>query len=197
MKIKIISLAALLLLCGWEVEAQKIAVKTNLFYAGATLTPNVGLELGTGGRTSLDFAAGYNPWNLNGTETNNKKMVHWLVQPEFRYWLCERFNGHFFGIHGLVSQYNVGEHKLVDLLQEKIFEERYRYEGFAYGGGISYGYHLMVGKRFGLEFNIGLGAAYLQHDKFNCKKCSDTMGKEKYSYVGITKAGLTLVFLIK
>ena len=197
MKIKIISLTALLLLCGWGAQAQKIAVKTNLFYAGSTLTPNIGLELGMGGHMSLDFVGGYNPWNLNGTEENNKKKVHWLFQPELRYWTCERFNGHFFGIHALFSQYNVGQHKLNDLLQEKIFEEAYRYEGFAYGGGISYGYHLMVGKRFGLEFNIGFGAAYLQHDKYSCKKCSDSMGQEKYPYVGLTKAGITLVFLIK
>ncbi len=37
---------------------------------------------------------------------------HWLVHPEFRYWLCERFNGHFFGVHLLGGEYNISKVKL-------------------------------------------------------------------------------------
>ena len=197
MKIKISLLTALLLVCGLSLQAQKVAVKTNLFYGGATFTPNIGLEMGLGGRTTLDLVAGYNPWNLKGTEENNDKQVHWLFQPELRYWTCERFNGHFFGLHGLVSQFNVSGKELLDLRQETIFAKDFRYEGFAYGGGLSYGYHWMVSKRFGLEFNVGVGAAYLSYDKFNCQKCSEPLGKENDLYVGLTKAGITLVFLLK
>ena len=82
--------------CGNLVCAQDIAVKTNLLY-WATSTPNIGFEFGLGKRTTLDLVGGYNPWTLN--KDDNKKIKHWMVMPEFRYWLCERFNGHFFGIH--------------------------------------------------------------------------------------------------
>lgn len=27
--------------------------------------------------------------------------------PEFRYWLCERYNGHFFGLHSGYVFYNI------------------------------------------------------------------------------------------
>ena len=91
----------LLLACGWSAHAQKVAVKTNLLYGAGTLTPNLGVEFGLGKRTTLDISGGYNPWNRQGTATDNKKWVHNIVQPEFRYWLCQRFNGHFFGVHGI------------------------------------------------------------------------------------------------
>ena len=90
--------------CGNLVCAQDIAVKTNLLY-WATSTPNIGFEFGLGKRTTLDLVGGYNPWTLN--KDDNKKIKHWMVMPEFRYWLCERFNGHFFGIHTGFAEYNI------------------------------------------------------------------------------------------
>ncbi len=171
----------------------KVALKTNLLYGGATLTPNLGIEIGLGKKTTLDISAGYNPWNLNGENNDNKKLVHYLIQPEFRWWLCERFNGHFFGVHGLFSHYNIAGHDipLID------FEKQFRYEGYAYGGGVSYGYHWMLSKHWGLEFTIGVGAAYLKYDKYDCARCRDKIGTESKTYFGPTKAGINLVFIIK
>ena len=82
--------------CTGTVKAQDIAVKTNLLYWSST-TPNLSLEFGLGKRTTLDLTGAYNPWTLN--KDKNKKIKHWMVMPEFRYWLCERYNGHFFGLH--------------------------------------------------------------------------------------------------
>ena len=178
-------------------HAQQAAVKTNLFYGTSTLTPNLGVEFGLGTRTTLDIAAGYNPWNLEGTATDNKKWIHYLVQPEFRYWTCERFNGHFFGLHGLFSQFNVGGIKVPSLFGDPIFEKDFRYEGTAYGGGISYGYHWMWSRHWGMEFTLGIGVAYLTYDKYECETCGNVIGKENKTYFGPTKAGITLVFLIK
>ncbi|WP_295935899.1 DUF3575 domain-containing protein [uncultured Alistipes sp.] len=171
---------------------QSIGVKTNLLYGGVTLTPNLGLEVGLGQRTTLDLSVGYNPWNRNGDYGDNKKLVHLLVQPEFRWWTCERFNGHFFGVHAIFSKYNVGGHKV-----QNVFKKDFRYEGFAYGGGISYGYHLMLGTRWGLEFNVGVGVAHLAYDRYGCDKCAGKVSKGKNTYFGPTRAGITLVFLIK
>lgn len=83
----------------------EVGIKTNLLYGGYALTPNLGVEVGLGRRTTLDLSGGYNWFNLNGKDSNNNKTVHWMVQPEFRYFLCEKFNGHFFGVHALYSQY--------------------------------------------------------------------------------------------
>ena len=72
----------------------KIAIKTNALY-WATSTPNLGLEIGLAKKLTLDISGNYNPWKFS----DNKQLKHWLVQPELRYWLCERFNGSFFGLH--------------------------------------------------------------------------------------------------
>jgi hypothetical protein len=72
------------------VTAQELAVKTNLLY-DATTTGNIGVEAGLSKKWTLDVSGNLNPW----TFSNNKKIKHWMVQPEARYWLCEKFNGQF------------------------------------------------------------------------------------------------------
>ena len=95
MKIRsIFTLLILTLLVSYS-RAQDIAIKTNLLYGGYTYTPNLSLEIGLGKRSTLDLGGGYNPWNLDGTAENNKKLVHWLGEIEYRYWLCQRFSDTF------------------------------------------------------------------------------------------------------
>ena len=176
-------------------RAQDISIKENLLYGAYTYTPNLSLEVGLGRRSTLDLSGGYNPWNLNGTAENNKKLVHWLGEIEYRYWLCQRFTGHFFGIHALGTQYNIAKQEL-PLLFEKGSKE-YRYEGYGYGGGISYGYNFFLGIRWSLEANIGIGYARLHYDKYKCYKCGEKVGTENRNYFGPTKAGISLIYYIK
>jgi putative salt-induced outer membrane protein YdiY len=182
------------------------ALKTNLFYGAYTYTPNLGFELGLGGHSTLDVGAGYNPWNLDGTsgytlwkfdspnaDNANRKAVHLLGNIEYRYWLCERFNGHFFGIHGLGSMYNIGGYELPLLFGKG--SKDYRYDGWAVGAGISYGYQFILGKHWNLEANIGGGYARLEYDKYQCPKCGEKIGKESRDYFGPTKAGISLIYI--
>ena len=175
--------------------SQKVATKVNLLYGAYTYTPNLSLEVILGKRSTLDFGGGYNPWNLKGDEKDNKKLVHWLGQVEYRYWLCRKFSGHFFGIHALGSQFNIGGHELPWLFEKG--SKNYRYEGYGYGGGISYGYQFYLGKRWNLEANIGAGYARLHYDKYDCAKCGDKTGAGKKNYFGPTKAGISLIYIIK
>lgn len=175
--------------------SQTMAIKTNLLYSAYSSTPNLSIELGLGKRSTLELGGGYNPWNLNGTPDDNKKLVHWLGQAEYRYWLCQRFNGHFFGMHVLGSQYNISGHELPLLFGKG--SRNYRYEGQAYGGGISYGYNFFLGKRWSLETTIGVGYARLHYDKYDCAKCGSKIGTESKDYLGPTKAGISLIYYIK
>lgn len=102
MRIKsIITVLTLIFLVPY-LRAQDIAIKTNILYGALTYTPNLSLEVGIGKRSTLDLSGGYNSWNLNGTSENNKKLVHWLGEIEYRYWLCQRFSGHFWEYTPLV-----------------------------------------------------------------------------------------------
>lgn len=195
MKKKLLTLLIISLTAVISASAQgEVGIKTNLLYGGYALTPNLGAEIGLGRRTTLDVSGSYNWFNLDGNKNNNKKRVHWMVQPEFRYFLCEKFNGHFFGVHALYSQYNIGSHNLPMLFGKD--SKDFRHEGWAAGAGVSYGYQLMLGRSWNLEFNIGVGYAQLKYDKYACPKCGDKVGTETKHYFGPTKAGVSLIWII-
>ncbi len=171
--------------------SQKIGVKTNLLY-DATTTPNLGFEFSLSPRWTLDLSGGYNPWILN--KDKNKKIKHFIVMPEARYWFCEHFQGHFLGIHSGYSQYNISSVRLP--FQSK--STRYhRYQGWGTGIGLAYGYSWILGKRWNLEASLGAGYIFTKYDKYDCITCGKFKGKEKHHYLGPTKAGLSIIYMIK
>lgn len=197
-KPKIFICISLLLLLGVNyttVSAQKIAAKTNLLYGAYTYTPNLGLEISLNKRSTLDIGGGYNPWNLKGTSESNQKLVHWLGQAEYRYWLCQKFSGHFFGAHALGSQFNISQHELPLIFGKG--SKDYRYEGYGYGGGISYGYQFILGTRWNLELNMGIGYAKLHYNQYSCIICGEKLANKTKNYFGPTKAAISLLYIIK
>lgn len=162
-----------------------VALKTNLLY-WATTTPNLGIEIGISRKFTLDISGNYNPWNFS----DNKKIKHWLVQPELRYWTCERFNGHFFGLHGHYAQFNFSCIKPLGL-------KDLRYEGDLYGAGLSYGYHWILNKRWSIEATIGVGWAHIDYDKYPCDECGIKIKSDSREYFGPTKVGINFIYIIK
>lgn len=177
----------LLLFVSITVSAQKIAVKTNLLY-DVTTTLNIGAEFRLAPKWTLDVSGNYNPFKFG----DDKKMKHWLVQPEARYWLCEAFNGHFFALHALGGQFNVGD------IDFGIFPSTKgkRYEGNMFGAGLGYGYQFVLGNRWNLGLEIGLGWIHADFDKYECPHCGEWLGKNKKDYFGVTKAAVSLIYII-
>lgn len=165
----------------------KAAVKTNLLVLG-TATPNIAVEFGLSPKWTIDLSTGYNPFQLQDGGINKAG----FIQPEVRYWFCQRFEKHFVGLHGTYIGYNIGE---VSFLT-KTFENN-RYKGWGAGAGISYGYHLPLGKRWALEFTAGVGYMYLEYDQYRCYECDELTGRNSRNYFGPTRAGVSLVFMIK
>lgn len=188
---KIIFLLLALFASFGTARSQDIAAKTNLLY-WATTTPNLSLELGLGQRTTLDITGGYNPWTLD--KDSNKKIRHWLVRPELRYWLCERFNGHFFGVNSGYVFYNVSGVRIP--FQDKS-TKNHRYQGWATGVGISYGYSWILGNRWNIEATIGVGYLYSQYDRYDCATCGEFRNSGKKHYFGPTNAGISLIYILK
>lgn len=94
------------LFLGVGARCQKVAVKSNLLY-DATATINLGIEFCLAPKWTFDVSGNYNGWTFSG----DRKWKHCLVQPEARYWFCDRFSGHFLGGHILGGKYNVGKLK--------------------------------------------------------------------------------------
>ena len=185
MKIKLLLVVAAVFVAAGA-AGQDLAVKTNVLYWG-TATPNLAFEIGTGKKTSLEIAGGWNPW----TYDNDKKMKHYIIQPEFRWWFCERFNRSFIGIHLHGGEFNVGGMGPIKTIKD------HRYEGWFYGAGVSYGHQWILAKRWGLEGEIGVGYARLEYDRFRCGKCEPRINRDHYNYFGPTRASLSFVFYIR
>lgn len=173
--------------------AQKVAVKSNLLY-DATSTINLGAEFGLSPKWTLDVSANYNPW----TYSNNKKWKHWLVQPEARYWFCNKMMGHFVGFHAIGGAYNIGnvnaDFKFLGTDFSKLKD--YRYEGWFAGAGVAYGYSWVLSKHWNFEAELGVGYTYSKSDKFECTSCGEKLESDKtHHYVGPTKAALNLVYV--
>ncbi len=174
---------------SFYVNGQNIAIKSNLA-ADLTTTINLGTEIGLTPKTTLDLYANYNPWSLGG----HKQFKHFLFQPEYRYWFCERFSGHFIGVHAHAGVFNVGGISMPFGVWNKL--KTNRYEGEFIGAGISYGYQWVLGKHWNLEGNIGIGYAYINNDRYNCKTCGKLLDKDTdYHYFGPTKAAISLIYL--
>ena len=181
------------LLFSYNAKAQKIAGKTNIIY-DVSATVNVGLEVGLSDKWTLDMSGSFNGWSTSG----EKKWKHWMMQPEARYWLCDKFSGHFFGFHLHGGQYNIGGVNTglkflgTDFSQLK----NYRYQGWFVGTGIGYGYSWILDRHWNLEAEIGLGYSYTRYDKFECAGCGEKVEKGRtHHYVGPTKAALNLIYV--
>lgn len=157
--------------------AQTTALKTNMLYL-ATTTLNAAVETSLGRRTTLELAGAYNPWTFR----QNRKMHLVMVQPEVRFWSCERYEGSFYGLHLIGAQFYGG-------FSSKL------YDGYLAGAGVGYGKDWILSPHWNLEAEIGAGVArlwYKESPNEPCLKCRDNKHR---NYIGPTKAALSLTYL--
>jgi hypothetical protein len=191
--IKFILLLVICLGAAELTSAQKVALKTNLLM-DATLSPNLGIEFGLAPKWTFDVTGQFNDWKFS----EGRRWKHWYAQPEARLWFCDRFSGHFLGLHAIGGQYNAGNlHNHIDFLGTDLSKlTDYRYQGWFVGVGIAYGYDWILGRHWNLEAEIGIGYAYTRFDKFECAGCGKKVESDKsHHYVGPTKAAINLVYV--
>ncbi|WP_300700190.1 DUF3575 domain-containing protein [uncultured Phocaeicola sp.] len=193
MKRIILLLAIIIAGASQTVRGQNVAVKTNLL-SDMVLSPNLGIEVGLAPKWTLDVTGQFNAWKLS----NDRRWKHWAIQPEARYWLCDRFSAHFLGAHVHGGQYNIGgiDGKLKFLGTDTQKLKDARYQGWFVGAGIAYGYAWILDRHWNLEAEIGFGYSYTRYDKYRCSGGGKKMEANKpHHSVGPTKAAINLVYL--
>lgn len=193
MKRVILLLAIALIGASQELRAQKAAIKTNLF-SDAFLNVNLGMEVGLAPKWTFDLTGEFNAWTLS----HDRRWKHWGLQPEVRYWFCDRFSGHFLGAHIHGGKYNIGgfNGRVHFLGTDARKLKDARYQGWFIGAGVAYGYAWILNLHWNLEAEIGLGYSYTRYDKYPCAKCGTKLETNKsHHYVGPTKAAINLVYL--
>lgn len=192
MKIKLLLIPLLAILLYLPANAQNVALKSNLLY-DAALSPNLGVEIGLAPRWTLDLSGNFNLWTVG----NGHKWRHWLAQPEVRYWFCQRFAGHFLGLHALGGEYNVGKLDLPKFLNTDFrkLKDR-RYEGWGVGAGVAYGYAWPLSRHWNIEAELGVGWIWTKFDSYPCAECGTRLSKGRtHNYFGPTKLALNLEYV--
>lgn len=192
MKIKPLLLLLMSFMTCSGLKAQDVALKTNII-SDALLNPNAGIEIGLAPRWTIDLTGQFNLWTVKG-----HKWRHWLAQPEARYWFCERFAGHFVGVHGIAMQYNMGnldmDFKFLGTDFRKLKDRRY--EGWGFGAGVAYGYAWPVARHWNIEAEIGIGWVWTRSDAYPCAECGTRLERGRvHNYFGPTKLALNLEYL--
>lgn len=188
---KLIILFVTMIIALIPARAQDVALKTNLLY-DALLTPSVGVEVGLAPKWTADVSGQINNWDVN-----NHLWKQWVIQPEARYWLCQRFSGHFFGAHALGGQYNFGHVDLPFKFLGTDFRElkEYRRQGWMVGAGIAYGYSWILDRHWNFEAEIGIGWIYTRYDTYRCADCGKKVkANTPHNYFGPTKAAINFVY---
>ena len=192
--LKIIALVSfVLVLCSISlpVMSQSIVLKNNLLY-DATLTPNIGIEVKLADKWTAGLNLGYQPWPFK--DTAERKMRHFLIAPEVRYWLCDVFNGWFIGANAFWSHYNVSKVKFPFGMYPSV--ENRRKQGDAFAAGFFAGHSWILSPRWSIEAEAGLDAGYTKYKEFECKHCGDTYGEDKKAFL-TPKVGINIIYNLK
>ena len=188
-KSKQLIIAIVMLFSFNGISAQKAAIKTNIM-ADATTTMSLAAEIGTAPKNTLELYMHWNPWELS----DGKLIKHLYLQPEYRFWFCEKFSGSFLGVHLHGGLFNLAGIKLPFGMYPGL--KTHRYEGEFIGGGVSYGYQWVLSKDWNLEATLGAGYAYINYDRYQCGDCGKRLDKDKDKhYFGPTKAALSIVYV--
>lgn len=189
-------LCTLLWLMSTGKAISQSALKTN-FLHDATATPTLAFEVGMGRKNTAQIYYGLNGWKTSDT----KQWKHWIVRPEFRWWFCSKFNGHFLDVHAHGGQFNAAN---IDMLPTGVYfggddlrkELRTnKYEGSFAGLGIGYGYQWILSRHWNFETEIGVGYTHVWYDKYRCGECGAKISDGETNHVGMTKLGLSLVYV--
>ncbi|MDE5772873.1 MAG: DUF3575 domain-containing protein, partial [Muribaculaceae bacterium] len=178
----------------------QVAVKTNLLYDVLT-TPNLGVDVGLGGKSSINVVYGLNAWKFRSSDRVDKFAKHWVVMPEYRWWPCSRFNGHFIGAHLLGGEMNISNFRafvpgcFVSGINLATAVKDGRYQGEFVGAGFTYGYAWPISKHWNFEATLGAGYVWVHYKHYPCGECGSMIDDGNTNYIGLTKIGLSLSYL--
>lgn len=170
-------LLSLLLLCTVSGHAQSYSLGVNIPAAG-TGTINAEVSMTLDRKWSLHLPVYYNPFVFK----DNKKFQNLTLLPGVCYWLRESYVGGFTGVNAVASEYH-------------ITWKDSRYQGQAYGMGISIGYAWMLAPGWNLEIEGGISLVRADYTKYECERCGQRKGDYSRWLAMPGKTALSFIYL--
>lgn len=171
-------------------RAQQLGVKTNALMWTA-MTPNAGLELVVGERSSIDITAFCKPrYSAEAGVMLNSRIVGF--QPEYRYWFSGRpMTREFIGVTSLLADYN-------------LMHDDYVYDGNAFSIGFTGGYSFIIGEKWRLELCGGfsflgfLQKRYHRNDSYDDYFVGEAVKANSWGYkLFPAKLGVSFTYVIR
>ena len=161
--------------------SQFYSARTNLIGLG---TGNLNVEFGMtlNKKFSIHLPVQYNPFIYN--KSKNTKFQNLTVMPSGRYWFRESFMDQFIGFSLVGSRFHIGN----------LFDN-YRYDGYGFGAGVSFGWTYHMASRWNFEWEVGVAGLWTSYDKSVCKACGYTYGREHKWYLVPHKVAVNLIYL--
>jgi hypothetical protein len=168
--------------------AQHLAVNNNLLFdvAGAL---SAGVEIPVLKSNTVELYGSIRPWK-RGDERVHK---HWTAQAQYRLWPCQVMNGFFWGPYMHGGQFNIANETLPFGLLKGLKPNRY--EGWFLGGGLGVGYEYPLAKHWNVGAEIGLGYTYINYKKYACERCGVQKDDGDYHYIGVSRLGLSIIYI--
>ena len=135
-------------LCVTAASAQYSAIRVNTL-GWATGTLNAGLDVTVAEQWSVEAC-----WYRNPIATKTFRIDATMVSAGVRWWRFEPHVGRFVGFHAATILYDAGG-------------KNSHYKGWMAGLGASYGYAWMLGTRWNLAAEFGLGLYCMRDTKYN------------------------------
>ncbi|MCH5229615.1 MAG: DUF3575 domain-containing protein [Muribaculaceae bacterium] len=144
--------------------------------------PNLGAEYLINKKWSLALDLWFCPWKIS--DSFSVKCA--AILPEARWWLKNTGKGSFFNLHLNVAWFNVRANHI-------------RYQDTSrplLGGGIGYGYRLLINRHWGFEFEIGAGVANMKYNRFYNVKNGALIDTRTTTYFGIDRACISVTYFL-
>lgn len=168
----------LFLCCVTDVQAQRLAIRTNVPEWGLS-SPNLGLEFALNNRLSLECTGALCPFRLK----DDLYFKHARAQTELKYWFENILSHHYVGLMGFYSSFDLG----------------FRKKGFygdSYAVGLTYGYDWVLSRRWNLEFSAGLGAIHYRMVRYTPSTIHGLPDESGWKAAPV-KLAISFVYIIK
>ena len=163
-----------------------LVLKNNLIY-DAALVANLGVEFSIGRHFSFDLPLTFSPYNIS----TNMRIRTLTVQPGFRYWFGKDMSGLFASLYGNFGYYDVA------LCGKTRWQNSWKTPLYGGGAGVGYAKHFGKSGRWGLEFELGFGYAYLSSDCFYNVPNGALYDSYVKHYWGPTKANVGITYILR
>ena len=189
-----IMVVAFIMLLSMPREASCQAIKTNVPYLLLGI-PNIGAEFSISKKISISGDILWAPYLFKKDDQVLRSLqgsieMRYYINPKY-YYTNNTYDGFYIGPYVLAGDFNVGLKTKDNPL------DNFRREGWGISAGVSLGYKMYLSNRFRVDFNLCLGYAQMQYDKYylggEWSNYPLEMNKTK-SWFGPTKVGISLVY---